>query len=141
MARWSRKQAAEIAQRLQQVDGASVVRERRNKYGAKKTAVDGRTFDSQGEAARYVELRHLERAGLIENLRCQVPFELLPGTTINGKTIRPCFYVADFVYLEAGAEVIEDFKGFVTEGYRQKRHMMKVLRGIEIRETGKRVAR
>jgi len=34
-----------------------------NKYGAKKTVVDNITFDSKKEAARYQELKLLEKAG------------------------------------------------------------------------------
>lgn len=135
---WTRKQAAEIAQRLQQVDGASVVRERRNKYGAKKTQIDGRTFDSQGEANRYMELRHLERAGLIENLELQVRYELVPGVVLYGKKARPICYLADFRYLEAGQLVVEDWKpGVRTKEYVIKRALMRFVHGIEIRETGR----
>ena len=42
------------------------------KYHAKKTRLDGLTFDSQKEAQRYAELKLLERAGQIHSLRRQV---------------------------------------------------------------------
>ena len=50
-----------------------------NKFNARKTVVDGITFDSKKEANRYRELKLLERAGKICCLRLQVPFELIPA--------------------------------------------------------------
>jgi hypothetical protein len=47
---------------------------KKSKYGAVKTEVDGIMFDSKREASRYQELRLLEQAGEITNLRLQVPF-------------------------------------------------------------------
>ena len=49
------------------------------KYGAKKATVDGIVFDSRKEARRYSELKILEKAGEIENLRRQVKFLLIPS--------------------------------------------------------------
>jgi len=37
----------------------------KNKYGNRKVTVDGITFDSRKEAARWQELRFLEKAGEI----------------------------------------------------------------------------
>lgn len=34
-----------------------------NKYGAKKTEVDGITFNSKAEAARYLKLKQMQQAG------------------------------------------------------------------------------
>ena len=51
---------------------------KRSKYGAIKTEVDGIKFDSKHEASRYKELRLLEQAGEITNLRLQVPYILFP---------------------------------------------------------------
>lgn len=97
---------------------------RRHKYGARKTEVGGILFDSKKEAARYQELRLLEKAGEIHDLRLQVPFELQPKFRKNGKTWRAVTYVADFVYLtKEGEEVIEDVKGMRTDVYRLKRKM------------------
>ena len=56
----------------------------RNKYGNKKTVVDGITFDSRKEAKRYQELKLLEKAGEIKDLRRQVKYELIPSQKING---------------------------------------------------------
>ena len=65
---------------------------RRNKYGAKRTTVDGITFDSKHEAERWGELCIMQRAGLIFDLKRQVPFDLVVGG------VHICKYVADFVY-------------------------------------------
>lgn len=97
---------------------------RRHKYGAKKTELDGIKFDSKKEAARYRELKLLERAGEIRDLRLQVPYELQPKFRKAGKTWRSVTYVADFVYqTKDGREVIEDVKGMRTDVYRLKRKL------------------
>ena len=105
------------------------------KYGNKRIQADGMTFDSMREWARYGELKTLQAAGEISDLRCQVPYELAPGVVINGRRRPPLRYVADFVYREKGAplDTIEDVKGAVTEAYRIKRHLM-VAAGFVIKE-------
>lgn len=42
-----------------------------SKYKAKKTKVDGITFDSKKEAERYRQLKMLENAGHISDLELQ----------------------------------------------------------------------
>ena len=49
-----------------------------HKYRNEKVIVDGISFDSKKEAARYRELKMLERSGAISGLKMQVPFELIP---------------------------------------------------------------
>ena len=108
---------------------------RTNKYGNKKWELDGQTFDSQHEARRYQELRWLLRMGLISDLRRQVPYELLPSQKRDGKVVeRPVKYIADFVYMENGEEVVEDAKGVRTKEYVIKRKLMLWQYGIQIRE-------
>lgn len=96
---------------------------------------EGLYFDSKRELHRYVLLQELVRAGAITDLRRQVPFELAPGVSINGRRRPPLRYVADFVYRERGSAIdtIEDVKGVVTEAYRIKRHLMTAA-GFVIRE-------
>jgi hypothetical protein len=104
----------------------------RSKYRAQPTEVNGHRFDSKGEAARYVELRFLERMKIITDLRLQVRFSI----EVNGQKIAT--YVADFVYREKGVEVIEDFKSPATAKnpvYRLKKKLVEAIYGIEIRET------
>lgn len=107
----------------------------RSKYHAKKTCVDGITFDSRREADRYLVLKSMEEDGAIEDLRRQVSYELVPAFDVNGKHYRPIFYVADFVYRENGHEVIEDVKGMKTDVYRLKAKLVAYRYGMNIRET------
>lgn len=110
-----------------------------SKYFSRKTEVDGITFDSQAEARRWGELRLLECAGRISALRRQVPYVFLVHTTGTepgcGEDKRQMRYVADFVYVEGGREVVEDVKGYRTAEYKRKRRLMKKIYGVEIRET------
>ena len=113
----------------------------RSKYGSRKVTVDGITFDSQKEAARYTELRLLQRAGKITGLETQVKYELIPSQKMDGKVIeRPVVYIADFVYQQDGKKVVEDVKGYrdpSSAGYAKfvlKRKMMLYFHGIRIRE-------
>lgn len=105
-----------------------------NKYKNTKTEVDGILFDSKKEAARYKELKLLEAAGEIKELRRQVRYELIPKCEIEGIKIRATHYIADFVYEESGHTVVEDVKGYRTKEYRNKKRQMKERYGIEIRE-------
>ena len=89
-------------------------------------------FDSKHEAKRYQELRLLEQAGEITNLRLQVPFELIPKSK-HGMPIR---YIADFTYNDqSGQLIVEDAKGVKTPVYRLKRRIMAEIYNIEIKET------
>lgn len=108
-----------------------------SKYHARKTVVDGITFDSKREAKRYGELKLLERAGAIRDLRRQVRFELIPAFDVGGKHYRPTSYVADFVYTDCktGTEVVEDVKGVRTDVYRLKSKMFAHKFGVVILET------
>jgi hypothetical protein len=77
-----------------------------SKYKNEKTEVDGVKFDSKAEAARYGELRLLESAGLISDLRPA------PGVKKQRFAIGAGrYFVPDFVFLEHGALVAEDVKG------------------------------
>lgn len=122
----------------------------RNKYGNKKVYVDGKVFDSVKEYRRYTELKLLEAAGVISDLRWQVRFELIPAQyeTIRnysktGKRLkdkqkcveRAVEYIADFVYTDTdGCEIVEDTKGKRTKEYIIKRKLMRYLKGITIQE-------
>ena len=106
------------------------------KYGNKKTVTpDGVKFDSLAEARRWGHLCMQLRAGEITELRRQVAFELVPGVKFaDAKRTKPAIrYVADFVYVEKGEEVIEDVKGVLTTEFKLKRHLMKALLGLEVR--------
>lgn len=108
-----------------------------SKYHAKKTVVDGITFDSRKEASRYLVLKGMEEDGSIEDLRRQVHYELVPAFDVDGKHYRPVYYVADFVYVnkETGKEVVEDVKGMRTDVYRLKSKLFARRYGMGIKET------
>lgn len=102
-----------------------------NKYHNQKTEVAGITFASKKEAERYLELKMMERAGMIKNLEIQKRFEIIPKTD----KYRACFYVADFVYeTHQGKKVIEDTKGFRTKEYLIKKKLVYARYGIDITE-------
>lgn len=99
-----------------------------NKYGNRKTEVDGFTFDSKREAQRYSELKFLEKAGVIQSLTLQPKFEI----SVNGQHI--CNYFADFEYIEDGRLIREDVKGVRTDVYKLKKKLISAIYGIEIKE-------
>lgn len=97
--------------------------------------MDGITFDSKREADRYLVLKGMEQEGLIGNLRRQVRYELVPAFDVDGRHYRPVYYVADFVYMEDGKEVVEDVKGMRTDVYRLKSKLFAKKYGTCIKET------
>lgn len=103
-----------------------------SKYGAVRTFCDGVWFDSKKEADRWIQLKLLERAGEISELRRQQRFELIPK---NDK-YRAVAYVADFMYVDNRTRrvIVEDTKGFKTEAYKLKAKMMYHKYGIEVKE-------
>ena len=132
------------------------MRNKYNKYSAKKTMVDGIEFDSRKEARRYQELLLLQRAGEIQSLRLQEKFLLIPSQFERVETgeyykigakkgipktkevcvEQPVVYVADFTYIEDGKLVVEDTKSDATKTpqYIIKRKLMLHKYGIKIRE-------
>jgi hypothetical protein len=99
-----------------------------SKYGNKKTA----GFASRREAKRYADLYLLEKAGEIRDLKCQVPFVLIPAN----KIFRETKYFADFTYLDkSGQLVVEDAKGYKTPEFRIKEKLMYSVHGIVIQCT------
>ncbi len=97
-----------------------------SKYFNKKTEVDGMTFDSKAEAARYGVLKLELRNGDINDLTFQPRFELLKaGTNAMGNKYRKIEYVADFQYYDVGEGkwVVEDVKGFATSVYKIKKKL------------------
>lgn len=109
-------------------------------HNRKVTTSDGYTHDSRKEAVRWMQLKMMERAGTITDLKRQVKFVLIPtqyGTDKNGKKKlleKEASYVADFVYKENGKTVVEDVKGFKTKDYVIKRKLMLYVHKIRIME-------
>lgn len=88
-----------------------------NKYRNKKVIYNGITFDSIKEKNRYIELKLLERAGVIKDLKLQYEFELQPAFMLNNKKIRKISYIADFYYFDNKVNdyVVEDVKSEITK--------------------------
>lgn len=100
------------------------------KYRNEPVEVDGRRFASKKEANRYQDLVLMQRAGEIRDLVCQWRYSL----DVSG--VHVCFYVADFVYMNAaGTNIVEDCKGMRTPLYKLKAKLMFAVYGIKILET------
>jgi hypothetical protein len=87
-----------------------------NKYRAKKVVSDGITFDSLAEHRRYQELKLIERAGEIRDLKVHPRYPLVVfahGVTNTGTKI--CDYVADFEYVAVSPAPARNVLGVVTE--------------------------
>lgn len=106
-----------------------------NKYHNRATCTaDGIKHASRKEANRWCELKMLERAGKISDLKRQVRYELIPPQ--EGE--RAVTYVADFVYTDdKGNTIVEDTKGgnaTKTDAYVIKRKLMLHIHKIRISE-------
>lgn len=122
-------------------------------YNVKTKTTDGQVFDSMKEARRWEQLLLLQKAGKINQLQRQVPFELLPnqyetveryskrgerlkdGTKLVERKVN---YVADFTYIDAdtGNLTVEDTKtkGTRTKDFIIKRKLMYAIHGIKVKE-------
>jgi hypothetical protein len=110
---------------------------KKSKYNAKKTIVNGITFDSGAEAARYQELRILEMTGQISGLKLQPQYELQPKFKHDGKTVQAIYYVGDFEYWENGQLVVDDCKGVLTPVFQLKSKLFRYkYPHIELRISG-----
>ena len=119
------------------------------KYKSMKCYLNGIEFDSRREARRYQELVLLQKGGVIQNLRLQVKFVLIPAQYetyerygAKGQRLKDgqrlvekeCSYIADFVYEQDGKTIVEDTKGFKTKDYIIKRKLMLAVHGIKVKE-------
>lgn len=112
-----------------------VAKRKGSKYRNTPCERDGIRFDSLREADRWAQLEQMLAAGVIRNLRRQVPFVLAPAAIVAGGKCKQRVYVADSVYeIATGETVVEDVKGMLTPMYRFKRHLMKTIHGIDILE-------
>ena len=97
-----------------------------HKYNARKTTIDGYTFDSLAEGRRYQQLKLAVKSGDISNLIIQPEFVLQDGFTDNqGKRQQAIKYRGDFEYLDKNTNelVIEDVKGKKTQVFLIKKKM------------------
>lgn len=131
-----KEQATEAKKRLAELTQAAEGRKPKdNKYHAKptdRTLPDGTVikFDSKREAAYYDQLKALEMAGVVKDIRLQVQFLLKPAYTDGrtGERFRAINYLADFTYwqMEDGEWKfhIADSKGHITKEYALKKKIM-----------------
>ena len=113
---------------------------KRNKFNAQKVECDGMTFDSKKEHKRYIKLKAMQQRGEIRDLQHHTKFELAPKTKLEGeKRAKPALrYFADFTYyMISGEYIVEDVKSAATrkkDSYRNKKHLMKTVLNIDVRE-------
>lgn len=101
-----------------------------NKYFNRKVMLDGIKFDSKKEADRYLDLKLLNKLGLIKELELQKVFVLQPKyINNNGEHIRAITYKADFFYYDNQKEqyIVEDTKGFKTDVYKLKKKLFEYV--------------
>lgn len=118
--------AATAAYQRRQHDSKEVPSVAKSKYGAKKTQVNGITFDSLAEAKRYRELMLLQRSGIVTDVQLQPSYTLIPGFKhkATGKRVQAITYKADFLVTYAdGHQEIEDVKGMLTPVYKLKKKL------------------
>lgn len=111
-----------------------------NKFHAKRVGCHA----SKKEHYRAEQLKLMQKAGVISDLKEQVPYELIPAqygerSFMNKTRVlleRSCKYIADFVYTDCktGLTIVEDTKGMRTREYVIKRKLMLYIHGIRIKE-------
>lgn len=93
----------------------------KNKYGAKRTGYNGRTYDSKGEARLAQDIELLRRGGAVIKVEPQKDFGLHGK---NGGKI--CSHRVDFfLTFKDGHSEIWEFKGFSTPVFRLKLKLFK----------------
>ena len=109
--------------------GAPTVRPLTMRELAAAVQLDGESFDSKMEADHYAHLLMEAKAGVIRNLRRQVPYELhAPGGKVVGR------YIADFVFEMDGATVVQDVKGYRTQLFQRTKKHVEAEWGVTIVE-------
>lgn len=108
------------------------------KYRAAPTIVDGVRFASKREAARFGELKLLERAGEIKELDCHPAFPLLAHSCHIDGFVEIGRYTADFRYFDnrSGQYVVEDVKSPAskTQSYELRRKIFEANYPLKITE-------
>lgn len=91
-----------------------------NKYGAKKTTVDGILFHSKREAEYYGQLKMMKRAGKIKDFKRQVSFSLYAMCDYESKKV--CDHIVDFLVLTLdGKKEVHEVKGMETDVWKLKK--------------------
>ena len=99
-----------------------------SKYYNKKTAIDGKVFDSRKEGEYYRILKQRRKLGQIKSFTCQPEFVLQGGFGPKGARIRAIKYFADFeVRHNDGSIEIVDVKGIETDVFKIKWKILKYI--------------
>lgn len=120
------------------------------KYKNHKIEFNGIKFDSKKEMQRYILLKEAEDKGIIQDLKLQVRFELIPAIKeeyvehlktkdkIKTRTVQlPITYTCDFQYYKNGELIVEDVKAsksMLPKEFVLKEKMMFAIKGIRIRK-------
>ena len=119
------------------VESVSEKVKRKDKYNTKRVqcvGIDGITRTlSKKESTRFYTLKMLHELGEITDLRQQVRYVLLTSEEVKGRQ-GELAYIADFVYVRNGVEVVEDVKGMQTQIYLRKKRLMAKIFNINILE-------
>lgn len=104
-----------------------------------KVRVGDLEFDSIAEHDRYLELRVMEKAGMISDLECHPSYEILPKqeTPAGKPNFRPVVYTPDFRYKRDGKEIVEEVKSEYTrheKDYVIRRKLILYTLGIYVEE-------
>jgi len=105
-----------------------------SKFKNKPVEVDGVWFPSIKQAKRHQELKMLERAGIIHDLKREVWFDLI----VNG--VKICRYRADHTYRDLqDTLIVEDTKGMrkgvAYQLFQMKSRLMLACLHIRVLET------
>ena len=95
-----------------------------NKYGAKKTVIDGIKFASKAESEYYLYLLQQKRLGIVDKIETQPKVYLTEARIL---------YVSDFLITENGKKYYVDIKGMQTPVFRLKLKLWKFYGAGELR--------
>lgn len=102
------------------------------KYGNIKVRTKDGVFDSKLEYNRFIQLKWLEKAGIIKDLKKQVKYILIDKSKYGNEIS----YIADFTYKKGDQFIVEDTKSNITKTslYKLKKRLMAERYGIIIKE-------
>jgi hypothetical protein len=100
-----------------------------SKYRNIPCTVDGEHYDSKREMLYHMDLKNLQRAGQISNLKRQPKFRC----EYNG--VKICDYIADFEYVENGRRRVIDVKSPITARhpvFRLKKKLVEAIHNVTV---------
>ena len=102
--------------------------EKKQKFNAVPTIIDGIRFASKAEGQYYLFLKAEKEAGRIRDFKRQQRLEIIPKHKKFGKPVAARSYIADFIVTRLdGEEEIIDVKGFETKEFKLKKVFFEYL--------------